>query len=214
MQDLHIYMYTWMHRLYWLRKLLWDVQKGTHAPLHVYYSKYSFNVPLTVHTEPAAALWPFKPTFAPSIVQWVGTFLNLCALYKFDKYRKFRCALSPLTANDELLTICTRSFWSIKLVHNENLVRRQFQFPPSAGNHNTTAKAGDLRALNNVSAYTWWLPHILHLCGHKIQFARSLGAVQVRVCDQGRVDWSQNFQYTTKHLNIRPSLLPFNLDLL
>lgn len=112
------------------QRAVWDLQKGTRAPLHVYYSKYSFNVPLTVHTEPAAALWPFKQTFAPSIVQWVGTFLNLCALHKFDKCRKFRCALSPLTANDELLTICTRSFWSIKLVHNENLVRMQFHSPP------------------------------------------------------------------------------------
>lgn len=58
----------------------------------------------------------------------VPLFKNACALY--ECYR-FRCVLSLLTVNDELLTICMRSFWSIKLVHNENLVQRQYQPPPS-----------------------------------------------------------------------------------
>ncbi len=126
-----------MHGLYWLLKLpkgsvrcSVDITFIHHIYMLVYRyitPKYSFNIQLTMHTKPAAALWPFKQTSTLSIVQWVGTFLNLCALYKFDKCMKFRCALSPLAVNDELLTICTRSFWSIKLVHNESLVLRQFQ---------------------------------------------------------------------------------------
>lgn len=116
-----------MHGLYWLLRL----PRGS-VRCSVDYACSSTgillqNIQLTMHIKPAAVLWPFKQTFTLSIVQWVGTFVNLCALYKFDKCMKFRCALSPLAVNDELLTICTKSFWSIKLVHNESLVRRPFQ---------------------------------------------------------------------------------------
>lgn len=59
-------------------------------------SEYSFGIQLTVHTKPAAYLWPFKQTFTPSIVQWLGAFsffliyvhyINLNSLWNSDVLR-------------------------------------------------------------------------------------------------------------------------------
>lgn len=72
-------------------------------------------------------LWPYKPTFTPSTVRWVCTFLKImCIIKNWQVYAIQTCSVTD-AVNDELLTICTRSFWSIKLEHNENLDWRRFQ---------------------------------------------------------------------------------------